>query len=118
MAAAEWLAAWPGIRRDEPLAQHSQYGIGGPADWFVAVRDQAGTERLSELLRRCRGDAIPVTVVGAGSNTLILDAGIRGLVVKLSGRHLRVAGEGAVELGGGSMMPRAALDCARLGLAG
>src|SRR5205807_3931526 len=36
----------------------------------------------------------------------------------LSGRHLRVAGEGTVELGGGSMMPRAALDCARLGLAG
>ena len=118
MAADDWLRAWPGMRRDEPLAGHSQYGIGGPADWFLQVRDQAGTERLAELLRRCHADSIPVTVVGAGSNTLILDRGVRGVVVKLSGRHLRVAGEGSVELGGGSMMPRAALDCARLGLGG
>ena len=118
MAAADWLDAWPQVRRDEPLAGHSQYGIGGSADWFLGVRDQAGTERLSGLLARCHAASVPVTVIGAGSNTLILDAGVRGLVIKLSGRHLRVAGEGVVELGGGSMMPRAALDCARLGLAG
>src|SRR5205807_5151408 len=91
--AADWLDAWPGMRRDETLAQHSQYGIGGPADRFLAVRDQAGIEPLAELIRRCHDDAVPLTVIGAGSNTLILDGGIRGVVVKLSGRHLRVAGE-------------------------
>jgi UDP-N-acetylmuramate dehydrogenase len=110
-----WLEAWPGVRRHEPLGRHSQYGIGGPADWFLQ------TASVDELARVCRGCAehdLPVTVIGAGSNTLIQDGGVRGLVVEFTDKHLTEVGGDTVELGGGAMMPRAALDCARRGLAG
>jgi UDP-N-acetylmuramate dehydrogenase len=117
VAETGWPASWPGVRRDEPLARHTQFGIGGPADWFVTVT--AG-ERLGALLRRSHERGLPVTVLGAGSNTLVLDGGIRGLVVRLGEalRRSRVLDERTVELGGGCMMPRAALDLARAGVAG
>jgi len=110
-----WLAEEPGIRRDEPLSRHSVYGIGGPADWYLRVRDAT---HLAGLMRRCHATGTPVTVIGAGSNSLVLDGGIRGLVVELPrGRLRRVSGE-VIELPGGAMMPRAALDCAAQGLGG
>ena len=110
-----WLAAEPGIRRDEPLERHSQYAIGGPADWYLKVRD---TAHLATLLRRCGEEGVPVTVIGAGSNSLVLDGGIRGLVVELPRGRLRQLSDEMIELSGGAMMPRAALDCAALGLGG
>ena len=115
MSASEWLSAFPGARQDEPLSRHSQFGVGGPADWFVRVRDAAA---LAELIRRCSESGVPVTMLGAGSNALILDEGVRGVVVRFDDRHLRTVDATTVELGGGCMMPRAALDLARLGCAG
>jgi UDP-N-acetylmuramate dehydrogenase len=111
----EWLESEPGVRRNEPLARHTQYGIGGPADWFLTLHDP---ERLAELLPRCKQSGVPFTVLGAGSNTLVLDGGIRGLVVRMSDRRLHLIDDGTIELSGGYMMPRAALDLARKGVAG
>jgi UDP-N-acetylmuramate dehydrogenase len=112
---AEWLDTEPGVRRNEPLARHTQYGIGGPADFFLTLHDP---ERLAELMPRCKENGVPFTVLGAGSNTLVLDGGIRGLVVRMSDRHMNVIDGTTVELSGGYMMPRAALDLARKGIAG
>ena len=112
---AEWLDREPGVRRNEPLARHTQYGIGGPADFFLTLHDP---ERLAALMPRCKQTGVPFTVLGAGSNTLVLDGGIRGLVVRMADRHLRVVDDTTVELSGGYMMPRAALDLARKGIAG
>lgn len=111
----EWLETYPGAQRGEPLARHSQFGVGGPADWFIRVRD---AEALRRLLRECSAREVPLTVLGAGSNALILDGGVRGVVVRVDDRHLRRLDDDRVELGAGCMMPRAALDCARQGLAG
>jgi UDP-N-acetylmuramate dehydrogenase len=105
----------PGIRHDEPLSRHSQYGIGGPADLYA---DAAATPDVAELLRAASADGVPVTVIGAGSNTLILDGGIRGLVIKPVEKRMRLLDDGLVELTGGYMLPRAALDLAREGRAG
>jgi len=110
-----WLEREPGVRRDEPLARHTQYGIGGPADFFLTLHDP---ERLADLMPRCRDAGVPFTVLGAGSNTLVLDGGIRGLVVRMADRRLRVVDDAQIELSGGYMMPRAALDLARKGIAG
>jgi UDP-N-acetylmuramate dehydrogenase len=112
---AEWLDGEPGVRRNEPLARHTQYGIGGPADFFLTLHDP---ERLAELMPRCKQNGVPFTVLGAGSNTLVLDGGIRGLVVRMSDRHMTIVDGTTVELSGGYMMPRAALDLARKGIAG
>ncbi|MHB8717434.1 MAG: UDP-N-acetylmuramate dehydrogenase [Candidatus Dormibacteria bacterium] len=102
------------MRLAEPLAAHSQYGIGGPADAFLEV---ASSDGLPEIVARAHEDGLALTVVGAGSNALILDGGIRGLVVKMRSRHLRLDGDSVV-LDAGTMMPRAALDLARLGHGG
>jgi UDP-N-acetylmuramate dehydrogenase len=115
VSAGDWLDIFPGVLRDEPLARHSQFGVGGPARWFVTTRDVAV---LAELLRRCHDSGVPVTMLGAGSNTLISDDGIDGLVIRHNDRRLRIIDADTVELGAGAMMPRVALDCATRGLAG
>ena len=115
MRAPDWLESFPGIRCDEPLRRQSQFGVGGPADWFVRVRDAAALARLAQ---GCRESGVALTMLGAGSNALILDGGIRGVVARLDDRHMTVIDSTAVELGAGCMMPRVALDCAQRGLAG
>jgi UDP-N-acetylmuramate dehydrogenase len=115
VSARDWLDTFPGVLGDEPLARHSQFGVGGPARWFITTRD---VTVLAELLRRCGDSGVSVTMLGAGSNALISDRGIDGLVVRHNDRRLRVADDHTVELGAGCMMPRVALDCASRGLAG
>ncbi len=115
MSAGDWLDSVPGVLRDEPLARHSQFGVGGPARWFITTRD-VGV--LADLLRRCHESGVPVTMLGAGSNTLISDEGIDGLVIRHNDRRLRVVDAATIDLGAGAMMPRVALDCATRGLAG
>jgi UDP-N-acetylmuramate dehydrogenase len=115
VSARDWLDSYPGVLVDEPLARHSQFGVGGPARWFITTRE---VTVLGELLRRCSDSGISVTMIGAGSNTLVSDPGIDGLVVRHNDRRLRVADDHTVELGAGCMMPRVALDCASRGLAG
>lgn len=115
MSAGDWLDGFPGVRADEPLARHSQFGVGGPAQWFTTTRDSAS---LGELLRRCSETGITVTILGAGSNSLISDEGVDGLVIRHDVRTLLVENDELIELGGGCMMPRVALDCSRRGIAG
>ena len=109
-----WLEQLPGVRQHEPLARHSQFGVGGPADWYLTVRDEGA---LADVLRQSSETGIGVTVIGAGSNTLIHDGGIRGLVIRYDDRRMRVIDDTTVELGGGCMLPRVALDCAARGIA-
>jgi UDP-N-acetylmuramate dehydrogenase len=115
VSAGDWLDTFPGVRGNEPLARHSQFGVGGPARWFITTRDPS---LLAELLRRCGDSGVSVTMLGAGSNTLISDDGIDGLVIRHNDRRLRVVDARTIELGAGCMMPRVALDCASRGLAG
>ncbi|MGC8781812.1 MAG: UDP-N-acetylmuramate dehydrogenase [Anaerolineae bacterium] len=62
----------------EPLARHTTFHIGGPADLYVAVDRIARLERLAET---AAAHALPFTVLGGGSNILVSDRGIRGLVI-------------------------------------
>jgi len=82
----EWLATVAGVRPDEILARHSQFGVGGPADWFITVTE---TQSLATLVARCHEGGVTVTALGAGSNALIQDAGVRGL----SGEAQRIVRE-------------------------
>jgi UDP-N-acetylmuramate dehydrogenase len=66
------------ILADEPLARHSTFRIGGPADLYAAADDIQTLERLGILAREY---SLPLTVLGGGSNVLISDLGIRGLVI-------------------------------------
>lgn len=110
----EWLNAYPGVKRHQPLAPHSYCGIGGPADYFLTVQDDTV---LPGLLGRLGESGIPYTVLGAGSNTLILDGGVEGMVLQL-GWHRMEARDTTVTLSGGYLMPRAAAETGKVGLSG
>jgi UDP-N-acetylmuramate--alanine ligase len=68
------------IRRDEPMARHTSMRVGGPAEFWI---EPAGERDLARLLHYCHGRVIPVTVIGRGTNLLVLDGGIRGVVISL-----------------------------------
>lgn len=64
--------------RGEPLARHTTFRIGGPADLYVTATTVA---QLAALVRLANDHAAPVTILGGGSNILVSDAGIRGVVI-------------------------------------
>src|SRR5262249_39751838 len=76
------------VHAAEPLARHTSFRIGGPADALVAP-DTA--EELALVVRTATAHGVPVTILGNGSNLLVGDGGIRGVVVKL-GRGFRRVG--------------------------
>ncbi len=111
------LALPPGVQRDYPLARLATVRTGGPAELFA----RAGSlSQLHELLAWARAADTPVAVVGSGSNLLIADAGVPGLVLKLD-RDLAAierAGEHGLLCGGGARLPAVAARAATAGLAG
>jgi UDP-N-acetylmuramate dehydrogenase len=85
-------------RRDAPLAALTTFKVGGPADWLLDVR---GSDELRRAVEIARDAGIPVTVLGGGSNVLIGDDGIRGLVVRVHGGEVGAHGPSAVRAGAG-----------------
>lgn len=67
------------VRRDEPLARHTTLGVGGPADLYFVAQ---GEEQLRAAFRLAREHGLPAFILGAGSNILVGDGGIRGLVIE------------------------------------
>jgi UDP-N-acetylmuramate dehydrogenase len=89
---------------------------GGPADYFAGA-DSEG--RLLELLRWADAEGLAVEVVGSGSNLLVADAGVRGLVLKLEGDLAEFSRDGnRLHAGGGARLPSVAAKAAGWGLAG
>src|SRR3989338_3519478 len=72
-------ASMPEIRHAEPLARHTTLGVGGPADYYSEV---ATPEEATALLDTARNQGWSLTVLGGGSNVVVADAGVRGLVVR------------------------------------
>lgn len=69
-------------RQDEPLAQHTWLQVGGPAQYLLEPRHP---EELVQVLRCCHEEQIPVRVLGGGSNILVRDEGVSGVVLRLAG---------------------------------
>lgn len=68
------------IRIDEPMKNHTSFRVGGPADILVTPN---GREQLSGILKFCGSGGIPLFVMGNGTNLIVRDKGIRGVVIKL-----------------------------------
>ena len=68
------------VREHESMREHTTWKIGGPADYYIAVADDA---KLQIALRELAARDIPWVVIGRGSNTLVEDKGIRGAVIHL-----------------------------------
>ncbi|HBX22705.1 MAG TPA: UDP-N-acetylmuramate dehydrogenase [Desulfotomaculum sp.] len=104
------------VMASEPMSRHTSWRIGGPADFFV---EPADSEDLCRALAWARNYGLPVIVIGNGTNLLVSDSGIRGLVIKLgaglSGIEIKGA---AICAGAGALLPRLANRALQAGLAG
>jgi UDP-N-acetylmuramate dehydrogenase len=100
--------------RDERLARHTTMRVGGPADLFAVAHNAF---ELRGLIRYARGRGIPFLVLGRGSNLVVADAGVRGLVIQARAEGSRVEGERYVA-DAGVPMARAATETQAAGLTG
>jgi UDP-N-acetylmuramate dehydrogenase len=104
------------VRADEPLARHTSFRIGGPAD-VLATPDTA--LELAAVVRAAAAAGAPLMMLGGGSNMLVGDGGIRGVVVKLGRGFRRIVWDApCVEAGAAVQLGRLARDAAGRGLAG
>ena len=78
----QWLTNTfgPEVRFDEPMSRHTSLRVGGPADVYVAPKVKSN---LMLLVRWLRENSLPYFIVGSGTNLLVLDSGIRGVVISM-----------------------------------
>ncbi len=105
-----------GIRtsRDEPLARFTTMRVGGPADLYAAP---VNSFELRSIVRLARGREAPCTLLGRGSNVVISDAGVRGLVIHVRAEGYEIA-DGRLVAEAGLPMAKAAAVTAEAGLSG
>lgn len=102
------------IEKNVFLAPYTTYGIGGKADYFVVVKDK---ESLLEALNWALAEKIDFHVIGGGSNVLIADKGIRGVVILNRANNYSITGEKVSAESGASLL-RVAKETMELGLSG
>ncbi|MGI8608800.1 MAG: UDP-N-acetylmuramate dehydrogenase [Candidatus Dormibacteria bacterium] len=107
-----WLSSLHGVQRDHRLAPHTTYRIGGPASWYLET--EGGWEAL---VAGCRQHDVPLTIMGNGSNLLIADAGIDGLVVRAADSSVTIDGA-VVSAAAGARMVKVAQAAEKAGLTG
>lgn len=106
----------------EPLSRHTSLRLGGPADAFVSP---AVSEQIPAVLAAAKQFSVPLTILGNGSNVLVLDGGIRGVVLHIGDGMAQIAapeplpgGEVAVAVEAGCTLAKLAGAAASLGLSG
>jgi UDP-N-acetylmuramate dehydrogenase len=105
------------VRQREPLAPHTWLGLGGPAEFFAQPRTQ---DELTALVRRCHEEHVPIRLLGGGSNLLVPDEGVAGLVIQLSEGpfgQIRCQGD-TVHAGAGAKLGHVITESVAQGLAG
>jgi len=116
--AAELEKAVPAQRLliDEPMSKHTTFRIGGPADYFVLPET---VQEVADVLHIAKQFAVPVTVLGNGSNVLVLDRGIRGLVLKFGPEMANIRHSGnTVFAGAGALLANVSRYAAQYDLTG
>ncbi len=106
----------PEILFAEPMRDHTTFKIGGPADAFAQAHSP---DEAAALIRFCRQNDLPFLITGNGSNMLVSDAGIRGVVIAVKDGMNAVETDGCeVRAQAGALLSRTAAEAARAGLSG
>ena len=101
---------------NEPMSGHTTLKLGGPADYLAFPRS---AEEIAALFAEARACSLPVTVIGHGSNLLVLDGGIRGLVICIGKNMRKITRNGnTITAQAGAMLGSVAAEAADAGLAG
>ena len=111
-------AALPGLPAlaAEPLAKHTSFRIGGPAELLASPRSEG---ELAALLALCRDEGITPRILGGGTNILAPDGGVPGVVISTRGLdELRLEEDGSIVAGAGVPLARLALFAQKQGLTG
>jgi UDP-N-acetylenolpyruvoylglucosamine reductase len=104
------------LRRDEPMAKHTTFRVGGPAEFYVEPVSEGD---LRKLLAFCSQQQVPCRIVGWGSNLLVRDGGIRGVVVCLAAHFGRIDIQGRqVRCGAGARLREVVMAAKNLELGG
>ncbi len=108
------------VKISEPLARYTSIKIGGPADYFIEVENHAALAALLAILDR---EDRHFSLLGNGSNVLISDLGVRGVVIRLVGEFKRVewreqGGDAYVQVGAGKPVTQLVRDASRRGYSG
>lgn len=89
------------LLRNEPMSAHTSFQVGGLADLLIAAETVA---ELVEWVRLARNEGLPCTVLGSGTNVLVADAGVRGIVILNACRSFRVEADGRVTAESGVLL--------------
>lgn len=105
------------VKKDQPLAQYTWYGLGGSAEYFITP---ATMDELTEVVKRCAENRIDIRVLGFGSNLLVRDEGVKGAVIKLEGDEFSKYefDDTLLTAYAGANLNAVVLECVRRGLAG
>ena len=104
------------VRRDEPMRKHTTFRVGGPADFFVSVKNK---DALVEVLSFLHENKVPYFLLGNGSNLLVSDAGYRGVILQLTDELAQITFDGeTVRAGAGVQLMRLAAQAAERSLSG
>lgn len=103
------------VLKDEPMSRHTTFRIGGPADYFVCP----DREQIAEVLAFAKKCGMAITVIGNGSNLLVSDKGIRGLVVEIgSAMNQIMVDKNHITAGAGALLSQVAAKAAAAELGG
>lgn len=105
-------------RRYEPMSKHTSFKIGGNADVYIKVNNLS---KLSTILKECQASDVDYMLLGNGSNLLVSDDGIRGVVIRLDGdfRKITLVDDTTIFCGAGATLAylcKFALNCGLSGL--
>ncbi|MBO5929921.1 MAG: UDP-N-acetylmuramate dehydrogenase [Clostridia bacterium] len=104
------------VTKDAPMADYTTFKIGGPADLLV---EPESIDAFTRLLQLCHAEHVPLMVIGAGSNLLVSDKGIDGVVVKFGDAFDFVTTNGTeITCGSGTSLAKLAKHAQRAGLSG
>lgn len=110
------------VLREEPMKNHTTFRVGGPAEYYVTVMT---TEELQAVVKLCNRCMVPWVVLGNGSNVLVSDTGIRGVVLRLSGEFAKCEikedyfnGNAEAVAGAGMLLSAFAMRLAKKGFTG
>lgn len=105
-----------GVRENEPMALHTSWQVGGAADYYLLPADET---ELQEIVRYCKREGLPLFVFGNGTNLLVRDGGIRGLVAQIGAPFNYIYREGELlRAGAGVSLTSLARRAAKEGLQG
>lgn len=75
------------VLRNEPMSKHTSFKVGGNADFFI---EPTNAEEIEYLIELSKSENIPLTIIGNGTNLIVKDNGVRGMVLKVNLRNIDI----------------------------